>query len=79
MRLFDADPGNLHRLWSGPEDLSAGIRMNVRKGIWTIQISVTDDKHVQPERGVNVWKGDNVQIAFRIPGQSSSGPPDSLF
>ena len=69
--LFDADPGNLHRLWSGPEDLSAGIRMNVRKGIWTIQISVTDDKHVQPERGVNVWKGDNVQIAFRIPGQSS--------
>lgn len=69
--LFDADPGNLHRLWSGPEDLSAKIRMNIKEGIWTIQISVTDDKHVQPHQGVNVWKGDNIQLAFRISGQSS--------
>ena len=69
--LFDADPGNQHRLWSGPEDLSAKIRMKVKQGVWTIQIAVTDDKHVQPYRGVNVWKGDNIQLAFRIPGQTS--------
>ena len=45
--------------------------MNIKEGIWTIQISVTDDKHVQPHQGVNVWKGDNIQLAFRISGQSS--------
>ena len=69
--LFDADPGNLHRLWSGPEDLSAGIRMKVEKGIWILHFAVTDDRHVQPYRGREVWKGDNIQIAFRISGQTS--------
>ena len=69
--LFDADPGNLHRLWSGPEDLSAGIRMKVEKGIWILHFAVTDDRHVQPYRGRDVWKGDNIQIAFRISGQTS--------
>ena len=69
--LFDADPGNLHRLWSGPEDLSAKIRMHVKNGIWTLQFNVTDDKHIQPFRGVNVWQGDNIQLAFKVSGQSS--------
>ena len=69
--LFDADPGNLYRLWSGPEDLSAKIRMGTSCGIWTIQFLVTDDKHVQPYRGQDVWKGDNIQFAFHIPGQNS--------
>lgn len=69
--LFDADPGNVHRLWSGPEDLSAKIRMSASQGIWTIRFLVTDDKHVQPYRGQDVWKGDNIQFAFHVPGQSS--------
>lgn len=69
--LFDAAPGNLHRLWSGPEDLSAKIRMHVKNGIWTLQFNVTDDKHIQPFRGVNVWQGDNIQLAFKVSGQSS--------
>lgn len=69
--LFDADPGNQHRLWSGPQDLSAKIGMSAERGIWTIRFVVTDDKHVQPYKGFDVWKGDNIQIAFQIPGQKS--------
>jgi len=69
--LFDADPSNKHRLWSGPQDLSAKIRMKVEQGVWTIKFDVTDDKHIQPYRGINVWKGDNVQIAFQVPGQKA--------
>lgn len=69
--LFDADPGSVHRLWSGPQDLSAKIAFSLKSGVWTLRFSVTDDRHVQPNRGVNVWQGDNVQIAFQAPGQKS--------
>ena len=32
---------------------------------------VTDDKHVQPESGQFLWKGDSIQVAFQVPGQKS--------
>lgn len=67
--LFDADPGNAHKLWKGPGDLSAKIRMELKGDAWILKFAVTDDKHVQPHRGFHVWQGDGVQIAFSLPGQ----------
>lgn len=67
--LFDADPGNVHRVWKGPDDLSAKIRMAQKGDVWVLKFAVTDDKHVQPHRGSRVWQGDGVQIAFSLPGQ----------
>ncbi|MEI3001779.1 MAG: hypothetical protein V8T86_12930 [Victivallis sp.] len=30
---------------------------------------MTDDRHSQPFDGFNVWKGDNIQFAFQLPGR----------
>lgn len=67
--LFDADPSNLHRVWSGPDDLSARIHLSADRECLGLEFEVTDDKHVQPYRGVRTWEGDGVQFAFSIPGQ----------
>ncbi|MDD3155574.1 MAG: hypothetical protein PHS41_11980, partial [Victivallaceae bacterium] len=67
--LYPADPGNAHRLWNGPEDLSAKLCFSVNNGNIILDLRVTDDKHVQPHRGVESFLGDSVQLAFAIPGQ----------
>lgn len=67
--LFYADPNNLDKVWMGPKDLSANISMEVRDGKWLLRYAVTDNEHVQPYSGKQVWNGDNVQIAFRLSGQ----------
>lgn len=67
--LFEADPSNMHRLWNGPEDLSARIRLKADQTTLTLICEVTDDKHVQPYRGSRVWEGDGIQFAFKFPGQ----------
>ncbi|MDQ0289067.1 hypothetical protein [Oligosphaera ethanolica] len=36
-----------------------------------VDVMVRDDKHEQPFTGQDVWKADNVQLAFQLPGQSS--------
>lgn len=68
--MFEADPANLDKLWSSPEDLSAKIWLAVNKNVLLIKAKVTDDKHVQPYTGTKVWKGDNVQVFFQFPGQN---------
>lgn len=67
--LFEADPGNLHRVWRGPDDLSARLRLSAVGNALNLEFEVIDDKHIQPYRGVRTWEGDGVQFAFSIPGQ----------
>lgn len=69
--LFDADPTNVHRLWSGKDDLSARIRLERDGEMLRIIARVTDDKHVQPYTGDAVWQGDNLQLAMQLPGQKN--------
>ncbi|NMA45593.1 MAG: hypothetical protein GX945_03425, partial [Lentisphaerae bacterium] len=63
------EPGSSHLFWRGPDDLSAEIRLACKEGKLALHVIATDDKHVQPFTGRDVWKGDNVQLAIAAPGQ----------
>ncbi len=64
-----ADPALNHRVWRGPEDQSANVFLGEANGDFRLYTEVTDDKHSQPYSGFEVWKGDNIQFAFQLPGQ----------
>ena len=68
--LTGADPALLHRLWSGPEDLSAAITLERAGGNFVLKAAVTDDRHAQPFPAAEAWKGDSVQFALQLPGQN---------
>ncbi|MPN31233.1 hypothetical protein SDC9_178707 [bioreactor metagenome] len=50
--------------WSGPEDLSAVIRLQHDNGQLLFDIKVRDQEHCVPFSGINNWKNDSVQIAL---------------
>ena len=70
--FWEGQPSKKHLLWQGKKDLSAEIRLALNRESLNLEIDVLDDVHVQPESGRFVWKGDNVQLALTIPGQSGS-------
>ena len=53
-----------HLTWTGPEDCSAQFWLDIRDGRLLVTAVVTDDRHVQPFSGFDVWKGDNIQLAI---------------
>ena len=65
-----ADPALNHRVWRDANDLSAKIFLGEANGSFRLRADVTDDRHSQPFDGFNVWKGDNIQFAFQLPGQT---------
>ncbi len=65
--LVPADPSKEHLFWRGVADLSARGWLTAVDRKLKLRLEVTDDRHVQPYRNDEVWKGDNVQLAFRIP------------
>lgn len=65
------EPKNAHLHWQGPQDLSAEVWLARRNKRLLVNIIVTDDIHSQKERGKNVWEGDNVQIALKLPKQNN--------
>ena len=67
--LFEADPGKVHLTWQGPEDRSARVWLRRDGTQLRLRFAVTDDRHVQPNSGAGVWKGDCVQFALLLPGQ----------
>lgn len=69
-RLVPSAPSNEPYYWKGPEDLSARIWLGREGQALLVKAVVTDDVHAQPYRGTEVWKGDNVQMALQLPGQS---------
>ena len=70
-RLVPSATENEPRYWKGPDDLSAAIKMVIRKNALLLRIEATDNIHCQPYKAEESWKGDNVQCALSIPGQSS--------
>lgn len=67
--LTHGDPRQAHRIWQGPQDCSAEIRLYETDHKLTIEAEVTDDIHFQDGRG-GLWNGDSVQCCFQLPGQS---------
>lgn len=63
------EPSSAHLFWKGPEDLGAKIWLSEKDGRLLLKAVVTDDIHVQPYSGPEVWNGDNIQFGFKIPGQ----------
>ncbi len=70
-RLVPSATENEPRYWKGPDDLSAAIKMATRKNALLLRVEATDNIHCQPYKAEESWKGDNVQCALSIPGQSS--------
>lgn len=67
--LFEADPANVHRLWRGAKDLSAGIRLGMADDALLLTVEVTDDRHVQPYHESSIWQADSIQFGFAVPGR----------
>lgn len=61
---YQADPANQHRLWKGPDDLSAKIWLGRGADALKLRVVVRDDVHVQPEKGMLTWTGDNIQLSL---------------
>lgn len=70
--LYDANPAMSHMTWRDPADSSAKVRFALSGDKLIFHAEVTDDKHAQPFEGWNVWKGDNLQLAFLFPEQAES-------
>ncbi len=67
--LAPNDPARTHLFWKGPEDLSAEVRLGRDKENLLLSVRVKDDVHFQPFRGNDVYLGDNVQFALKLPEQ----------
>lgn len=68
--LTAADPALGYRVWRDANDQSANVFLGEADGNFRLRADVTDDKHNQPYSGFEVWKGDNIQFAFLLPGQT---------
>ena len=67
--LAEADPNLEHRVWKGARDLSAGVWLDRTENELEIRAEVTDDLHSQPNSGFLIWKGDSMQVCFKLPSQ----------
>ncbi len=70
--LGDNDPNSAHLLWKGPDDLSVKVWLGRENQTLKLRVAVRDDQHYQADRGSSVWRGDNIQFAFVVPGQNGS-------
>jgi len=50
--------------WTGRADQSAKVRLSWDAAALYVLVEVTDDKHVQAQHGPEVWKSDNIQLAY---------------
>ncbi len=69
--LVPPHPGNEHLFYSGPEDLSAEIRLARDSKNLLIQVKVKDDRHVTVPDRKTFWEGDSLQVALALPGRNS--------
>ncbi len=69
--LCEADPSKSHLVWKDANDLSADIRLGTDGKNLLLKIDAVDDVHRQDDRGMAVWKGDNVQLGIMVPGQET--------
>jgi hypothetical protein len=50
------------KAWKSPQDLSAKVWLAWRGDYLYLAADVTDDRHVQKERGRDMWRGDHVEL-----------------
>ena len=60
--FFEANPAEVERLWKGPQDCSAEVRLSVEPGGLRVRADVRDDIHCQPYSGTEQWRGDDIQV-----------------
>lgn len=68
--FFGNDPGNAHRDWQGPDDLSGKVWLGVDGASLRIRVDVKDDRLHQPHTGGDIWKADSLQIGIQPPGET---------
>ncbi len=68
--FFEGNPSEVKRLWKGPDDNSAKVWLSKSPNGLRIKVDVEDDIHSQPYDGVAQYRGDDVQVAFAVPGQN---------
>ncbi len=62
-------PDTAHLFWKGKDDLSGAVWMMREGDALLLRVLVTDDVHVQPYTGSEVWRGDNIQFGLQLPKQ----------
>ena len=68
--IFQIDPGHIDKIWSGPEDLSATVRVGVKGEALEIYVDVTDDIHDQPyAASFSMLQGDSIRMLLEFAGQ----------
>lgn len=68
--FFGNDPGNAHRDWQGPKDLSGRVWLGTEGDRLRIRVAVSDDRLHQPHTGGDIWKADSLQIGIQPPGEA---------
>ncbi len=66
------DPTREKYTWKGIPDLSARVSLGLDKEHLLVKVAVQDDKHLQPHKPAQMWKGDSVQVALAIPDTNGS-------
>ncbi|RRJ99087.1 1,4-beta-xylanase [Opitutaceae bacterium TAV3] len=64
------EPSTAHLFWKGADDLGAKVWLCEKDGLLLLKAIVTDDVHIQPCSGADVWLGDSIQLGLNIPGQT---------
>jgi hypothetical protein len=64
VNLFSAEPNPIMH-WHGPTDLSATARLAYTSDALYLHVTATDDTHVQPNHGAEIWRSDSMQFAIR--------------
>lgn len=67
--LTHGDPRQAHRIWQGPLDCSAEIRLFGTNQKLVIEAEITDDIHFQDGKK-GLWNGDSLQCCLQFPGQN---------
>ncbi len=62
--FFQHDPANEHRVWSGPEDLSARVWLRLTDDKLRLRVVVRDDRIHQPHQGRQIFDGDSIQFTL---------------
>jgi hypothetical protein len=68
--FFAHDPANEHRVWSGPDDLSARVWLQLADDVLRLQVAVRDDRIHQPYEGREIFQGDSIQYFLQHPEQT---------
>ncbi len=63
--FFEHDPANEHRVWSGPDDLSARAWLQLDGDNLRLRAEVRDDQVHQPYEGHRIFDGDSIQFTLQ--------------